>query len=102
MVAVKGSWYAIYRKNGKQTRKLLGAVNERKAAKLRDEFFALLVEQGATTYTGRTVADKLTDNPDLYIYKRPSYSVVVKGKLLGFTDFKAEARSLRDEYLKGN
>lgn len=100
MVQVRGVWFALYYKDGKTFRRSLRTGNKKDAIKFRDQFFSDLLADGSTIYTGRKAQQKILDKPDLYIYKRPAYSVVVKGKLLGFTDSKEEAITMRDTYLK--
>jgi hypothetical protein len=100
MVLIKGTWHAIFYRDKTQCRKNLKTGDREEATKLRNKLFKTLIKEGATVRGPRTVADKIIDKPDLYIYKRPAYSVVIKGKLVGFAETYEEALSLRTEKLK--
>lgn len=96
LVLVRGRWYANYYRDGKLLRKSLLTSCKGAAQKAQKAFY-----EGKEIYAGKSVSDKLKTNLDLYIYKRPPYSVVINSKLIGYAENRKQAVLLRDAALAG-
>ena len=90
---VRGVYYARYYKDGRELRKSLSTNNRKEAEDCQKAFY-----KGKPVYTGKSVKDKLKDNPDLYIYSRPPFVFQVAGIAVA-CNTREEAEKERDKYL---
>jgi hypothetical protein len=101
MVLIKETYHAIYYLNGSQRRKSTSTGDLEKALNRRNEIYAELINNGATIKRRKTQTEKIiTDKRDLYVYSRPPYQFVLKGKVIFESWNKQEVVAARDGYFK--
>lgn len=99
-----GYAYAEYRDGTKNRRKKIG--NEPKSEKdrnalraLRNQFYEMLLEQGATVATRTNRAAKAEADPDRYIQHRRPWVVRIDSKIIAECRTKKEALAARNKFL---
>lgn len=90
-----GIWVAYCYRDGKQWRRSTGERDFVMARSWRDRWFAELRKHHGASDIQRKVSK------DAYIYQRDPFVVRVMGRYVGSAPTKREARTMRDNYLKG-